>query len=129
MRDEDILAAARAVRPVLPELVADGPDLDARLGDLLARAERGEPVADDILDALTAHDRVREWLRRLLPEDADATRGDESVLFSPLPGTGEPTAEIVFTCGGCDYAYPVFEVGEPVPDGCPHGHGPLSARR
>ncbi|GAA2692961.1 MULTISPECIES: hypothetical protein [Actinosynnema] len=140
MRDEDVVAAARAVRSDLPTLVGDvhSAFLERELAAMLARADNGEPVADDILDLLTPHDRVLVRLRDLLPATPDAERGlDSGALgttyssahFSQLPGVAAPTAEILYRCGFCDYAYPVFEAGEPVPESCPDGHGPLTTRR
>jgi hypothetical protein len=126
MRDEDIISAARGLRPQLRGILgADAARVEAELDSLLARAGRGEPVADDILALLAADQRVRQELRRRLPEEADSWRGDASPGYAGLPGRGDPSRELVYRCDVCGYEYPLFEVGEPVPEGCPNGHGPL----
>ncbi|MFF7358341.1 hypothetical protein ACFZA1_37800 [Streptomyces filipinensis] len=54
----------------------------------------------------------------------------ESEGFSAPPGfDAMPSPEIVYRCPDCSYEYPVFEVGEPVPDKCPQGHGLLQPRK
>jgi hypothetical protein len=120
MRDEEIVAAARAIRAE----VALGPVAEP-LDELLVRADAGQCVADELLALLTADHALREEMRRRLPKEQDGNRTAEDGSYLPLLGHGEPSAEIVYRCSTCEYAYPVFEVGEPVPEGCPHGHGPL----
>lgn len=121
MRDEDIVAAARSIREDVPLGPVAGP-----LGDLLARDDAGERVADEVLALLTSHSWLREELRRRLPQEHDTSRtAQQDGLYLGLPGNGDPSPEIVYGCAGCTYEYPIFEVGEPVPEGCPHGHGRL----
>lgn len=121
MRDEDIVAAARTI---LTELSLGA--VAERLASLLARADTGERVADEILVLLSADSSLRRELRHRLPQEPDTDRtADQEGLYLVLPGNGEPSMEIVYRCSACDYQYPVFEVGEPVPEGCPHGHGRL----
>jgi hypothetical protein len=121
MRDTDIVAAARSIQAERPDLVHDGPALDA----LLRRAEQGERVGDDILDLFAVTPPAREELRRRLPQEPDTSRSADTTGYAGLPGYGDPTDAIVYRCSMCGYEYPVFEIGEPVPDGCPRGHGPL----
>lgn len=122
MRDGDIVDAARAMRSERPDLVAD----EARLDALLRRADAGERVGDEILALLAAESGAREELRRRLPVERDTSRAMDGAVYAGLPGYGEPSTEIVYRCSACGYEYPIFEVGEPVPEGCPHGHGPLA---
>lgn len=125
MRDEDIVAAARAIR--------DERGRDSGLADvdgLLARADAGEPVADEILRLLAADPVLRAEMRRRLPEEPDTTRaGEPGGAYASLPGQGVPSPALVYLCATCGYEYPIFEVGEPVPEGCPRGHGPLKTAR
>jgi hypothetical protein len=68
---ERIVAAARTLLPKLPELL--GPDAEAfrrELEELLARAERGEPVAERILDLLRSRPATNDRLIRLLSSGA-----------------------------------------------------------
>jgi len=127
MRDEDITAAARDMSTQMPELWSDAEsDEFTALAALLARAGAGESVGEAILILLAGRSATREELARRLNTDADTIRAVGDGGFEELPGYGEPAGEIVYACAVCGYAYPIFEVGEPVPDGCPHGHGPLA---
>jgi hypothetical protein len=122
MRDADIVAAARVIRRERPDLVSDEAGLDA----LLRRADQGEQVGDEILALLAADPGAREEMRRHLPQERDTSRTADGTAYAGLPGHGEPSTEIVYRCSVCGYEYPVFEIGEPVPDGCPRGHGLLA---
>jgi hypothetical protein len=125
MRDEDIVAAARAIRAE----TALG-SVAGSLDELLARADAGQRVADELLVLLTADDALREEMRRRLPREEDTSRTAQfEGAYQALPGHGDPSMEIVYRCSACAYEYPIFEVGEPVPDGCPHGHGRLDRAR
>jgi hypothetical protein len=121
MRDEDIVAAARMIRVDVALGSVAGP-----LDELLARADAGERVADELLVLLTADHALREEMRRRLPQEQDTNRtAQQDALYLGLAGHGEPSTEIVYRCSTCEYEYPIFEVGEPVPEDCPHGHGRL----
>lgn len=126
MRDEDVVAAARAISAELSGSLAGKPSPSAAALDaLLLRADAGEQVADEIFKLLASESHTRDALRRRLPQEEDTTRSDQSASFSGLPGFGEPSTEIVYRCTACEYEYPLFEVGEPVPSECPDRHGPL----
>jgi hypothetical protein len=125
MRDEDIVAAARTIRADVALGSVAGP-----LDELLARADAGERVADKLLVLLTGDHALREEMRRRLPQEQDTSRtAQQGGLYVDLPGHGEPSMEIVYRCSTCEYEYPIFEVGEPVPESCPHGHGRLARVR
>jgi hypothetical protein len=124
MRDEDIVAAARTIRVDL-ELGSVAEPLD----ELLARADAGERVADDILFLLGTKHVLREEMLRRLPREQDTSRTHHQHAYQALPGHGDPSTEIVYRCSTCEYEYPIFEVGEPVPDSCPRGHGRLDRVR
>jgi hypothetical protein len=127
MREEDIAAAARDMSAQMPELWSDAESGElAALAALLARAGGGERVGEEILVLLTERSVTREELARRLNTDADTIRAVGDGGYEALPGYGVPAGEIVYACAVCGYAYPIFEVGEPVPDDCPHGHGPLA---
>jgi hypothetical protein len=119
MSDEPLVAAARELRDEKPELLAEvGSQVRPALERLLVRADAGQDVADDIVDLLAADARTRNELqRRLARTDVRGVGGD-------LPGRSDPTGAIWYECAQRDYRYPVFELGEPVPN-CPNGHGPL----
>ena len=119
MSDEALVAAARELRNEKPELLAEvGDQVGPALERLLVRADAGQDVSDDIVDLLAADARTRDELqRRLARTDVRGVGGD-------LPGRPDPAGAIWYQCVEGEYRYPVFELGEPVPD-CPNGHGPL----
>jgi hypothetical protein len=99
--DEQVLEAARAIRPYLAELV--GPDadrLDGELAALLARSRDGgdAEVQGLILDCLMRNPATHDWAASFLidqrPADADAwQRG-----YGSLGGEGEVVAALRFAC-------------------------------
>jgi len=130
MREEDVVTAVRAMREELPSLWAgDASVRTAAVDVLLRRAAAGERVGDELLALLTPDAAVREELRRRLLREEDTYReatSTDGVSYAPLAGRSDPSAEVIYRCPGCDYTYPVFEVGEPIPEACPDGHGPLA---
>ncbi|MEU4469437.1 hypothetical protein AB0G20_38085 [Streptomyces sp. NPDC024017] len=126
MRDEDIVSAARALRKGSPDLWSDAGGRADMVDALLRLAEAGERVGDELLVLLTSDASLREELSALLLADEDTYRQvSGNGGYAPLAGHGAPSAEMLYHCPACDYTYPVFEAGEPVPEGCPDGHGPL----
>jgi len=122
LRDDDIVAAARVIG-AKRDLIAD----TAALNELVTRADAGERVADDILELLTLDRRLWEEFRRHVRQGQERPRGPvQDGMYVDLPGDGDPSAEIVYQCSTCGYEFPVFEVGEPVPECCPQGHSPLT---
>jgi hypothetical protein len=130
VRDEEIVTAARAVLPRLPVLLVDEADeVGARLAGLLAGYDAGLAVVDDIVFLLSGYDETRRAMRRELDSaegpGVSGGSGGPRISYSELPGLAEPASPIVYRCVTCGFAYPVFEVGEPVPSSCPDRHGPL----
>jgi hypothetical protein len=120
MSDEALVAAARGLRDEKPELLAAaGDEVGPALDRLLRQADAGQEVSDDIIDLLAADASTRDELQRRL-----ARTDVRGVAFGDLPGRPDPADAIWYECPRGDYRYPVFELGEPVPD-CPNGHGPL----
>jgi hypothetical protein len=119
MSEEALVTAARELRDDKPELLAAvGSQVGPALDRLLFRADAGQNVSDEIVELLAADARTRDELqRRLARTDVRGAGGD-------LPGRPDPADAIWYECAQGDYRYPVFELGEPVPN-CPNGHGPL----
>ncbi len=70
---QDVLEAARAIRPHLSELVPpDAEDVDNRLGRLIQRAEGGQDVKLEILELLSERETTRDWADKLLEVPAVA---------------------------------------------------------
>ena len=88
-----VLDAARAVRPYLPELVGAecAADIDARVAGLIDRASAGVDPTVDLLAALEADDRVRDWVAGYLWHGMppDLAVDIERNLARP-PGAGQP---------------------------------------
>ncbi|MBM3727972.1 MAG: hypothetical protein FJW40_21425 [Acidobacteria bacterium] len=112
---DDILEAARTIRPYLPSLI--GPPaaavLDAKLASLLADARQGRKVDNLILDALQAPE-AREWTRQFLRAGALETLR----AYQPVAGPGRPVAAEKYCCPQGDYVWYRRQVGETVPK-CP----------
>ena len=125
MDDEMVLEAAAVVHEELRSAGdEDARRLRSRLEPLLERAAAGQPVADEVLEVLTADAGTRQRVAGLLADtDDDGVRSG----FSGLPGLPAGSPAPVFSCSTCDYRWPSFEVGEPVPE-CPRGHGRLERR-
>jgi hypothetical protein len=126
MNQPDLLHCARTIDAELPDLLpgpGDAP-VRARLHGLVARLAAGEPVDDELFEALTDHEAVRRRLDELLPAEQD--KGGPGSGFQELPGHGEPVDAVYFVCPHGDYRYPVLEVGEYVPP-CPAHHLALVA--
>jgi hypothetical protein len=130
--EQGILAAARAVRPFLPDLI--GPDsgrVDGRLAGLLAAARRGENVAGPVRSVLEEHEATADFLGAVL---ADAPRylpydlWLENLLvrdYRGLPGDSPSPVDFdVYVCEQGDYTFYQLEADDPVPM-CPTHGTPL----
>ena len=113
VKPEDVIAGARDIRPHLPDLVGPGwEELDRLLGDLLTRAEAGQAVDTEILEALRRHDRTRAWLRERL---GVARLGEAERAWRQVPGAPEPIGMSRYVCPGGDYTWYRHSVGVPIP--------------
>lgn len=127
--EQGILAAARAVRPFLPDLI--GPDadrMDGRLAVLLGAARRGEDVTGPVRSVLEEHEATADFLVEVL---ADAPRYLPPDLrpenlqvrgYQELPGpSATPVDTEVYECEQGDYTFYQLAADDPVPL-CPtHG--------
>ncbi len=111
--EQGILAAARTIRPFLPDLI--GPDfgrVDGRLADLLAAARRGENVTRPVWSVLEEHDATADFLVEVL---ADAPRYLPPDLrpenlsvrdYQGLPGhSPSPVDTEVYVCEQYDFTF------------------------
>ncbi|MEU1183845.1 hypothetical protein ABZ464_40725 [Streptomyces sp. NPDC005820] len=123
MPDDDLLEAARAIRPYLEELVGeDAAAYDGALGRLLADAHEGLDVDAPLSALLSSNEDISVWigmvrhdpLRR--PPEHQPIRG-----YGDLPGPGEPVSAERYVCPGGDFVWYRPTAGVPVP-ACPdHG--------
>lgn len=122
MRDGEIVVAARAVRERLGDLLSEeARGVEERLSALLANAVVD---VDAVIELLGQWDETRAAMREELARAGSVSR-DAIPGYAAVAGFGDPAAPIIHRCALCGFAYPVFEIGEPVPESCPEGHGPL----
>lgn len=117
---EQILSAARTLRPRLDELLGtDAETVISQLDKLLAQAEAGQEVDNDIMELLTEYEPTRNELKALLDGEP---KGERS--YTPLPGDlSKPVATSEYVCpnqGGCTCGkYPKgwvrFSIDESIP--------------
>jgi hypothetical protein len=114
---DDVLAAARAIRPHLSSLVENHKDVDRRIAEMLERANTQADVELDLVDALTETEVLRRWTAEFLklrcPPQVSRTRMGIAVL--QLSG---PVAFERYACPRGDYDWYRFSPGDRVPP-CP----------
>jgi hypothetical protein len=113
---EDLLDAARSIRPFLGELLGpESRDVDDELAEYLARAQQGEKVDNLILELLRKHTQTRVWAEEFLqtkcPPDLVRT-------YEQPPGSSEPVLADKYRCPEGDYIWHRRNVAIPVPQ-CP----------
>lgn len=136
-RDDDgVLAAARAIRPYLTELV--GPviadELDGRIAELLNNAPDSHENVIRLRTLLDERKKTTGWFLSEVLADAPEYRPPyEQPRYLRDRGTaapaGDSTAAIAAPCYTCpeggDYVWYRPEVGTAIPD-CPTHHVPLT---
>jgi hypothetical protein len=67
-----ILAAAQAIKPILPELLDPqiAVQVDRQLQILLTQAESGQSIETQIIDTLRPHESTQTWMRQYLNGEA-----------------------------------------------------------
>lgn len=99
---EDVLEAARVIRLYLPDLLgAEAETVDRALAELLARAESGEVVDNQILELLADRDATREWTQQFLK---DKVPPPVMRNYDPLAGSVSRIDANTFVCpmAGCN---------------------------
>ncbi|MGW2587041.1 hypothetical protein ACWCYZ_38135 [Streptomyces virginiae] len=114
-----VLDAARALRGDLEQVVgspephSDAVELDRRLAALLAVANTGSDVKEELHDLLLSDTKTRGWylgfLSHGMPPDLVLTRE------SGPPGSGEPVSVPKFCCPGGDMTWYRRSVGQNAP--------------
>jgi hypothetical protein len=80
---EDVLNAARAIRPHLTELLGtQAEEVEQQLRALLTQADAGEDVEIEIFDLLGEHEPTRKWMKDAL-EDKKIPSGEKSYSLIP----------------------------------------------
>jgi hypothetical protein len=109
--NDQVLAASRAIRPLLPKLIpALADQIDRQLSQILNQTDLDETTqVDRLLKILDAYPETKSWVDQFLEVPA-TERG-----FSGLPGNLAPTAATCYTCPiGNDYIW-YREANEEIP--------------
>jgi hypothetical protein len=129
--DEQLLEAARAIRPYLPELVgAEASAYDQEIARLIADAQAGRNVDEQLFTVLSRPADVRDWVASVLESDRNLPPRIQQVIergYHSLPGPGEPVDAERYECAYGDYVWYQLSVGDLVPQ-CPtHKRGLVSS--
>jgi len=117
VREEEVLEAARAIRPHIHELMGEhAASAERELDRLLAEADQGRDVALDLVRFFAASEPTRRWAKQLL--DVPPALRSYASLPGPLQHVTVPSYRCPEQHGEIWYR---FSVGEPVPF-CPE-HG------
>ena len=120
--DEDIIDVARTIRPYLPKLVGTEADAyDREIAGLIAQAQAGNDVGDQLLAVLTRSSAVHDWAAHVLENDRHLPPDIQQIAergFQLLPGLGEPVAAERYQCPHGDYVWYQISVSDQAPD-CP----------
>lgn len=109
--NDQILAASRAIRPLLPKLIPSlAEQIDQQLAQLLNQPDPDETTqVDRLLEVLDAYPETKSWLDQFLQTLA-TERG-----YSGLPGDSPPAAATPYICPiGNDYTW-YREANEEIP--------------
>jgi len=115
---EDILEAARAIRPYLSELLTaeEAKVIDERLAQLLAQKDQ-EKIDNLILDILCSQEPTRQWVDQFL--ELKLPPEIEKLYQPPLsPNPSVVSGLIKYACPNGDYVWYQRQIGEPIPN-CP----------
>ncbi|WP_448570224.1 hypothetical protein [Trichothermofontia sp.] len=114
---EDILEAARTIRPYLGELleteIAD--PIDTQLAELLTQSDTQTAIANNVLELLSAQDTTREWAFNFLQNQQQP---EHLRAWSPLPGDMSIVNAAKYSCPHGDYVWYQPRVGIE-PPACP----------
>jgi hypothetical protein len=122
---DDILDAARSIRPYLSELpgITDAEAIDQQLAELLAQDGSERSPDNEILALLASQEVMREWTLRFLQ---DKQQPEHLRNFSPLPGQPSIVSAAKFVCPMGDYVWYRPRVGVEPPR-CPTHHVELES--
>lgn len=115
---QEILDAARTIRPELPALIgANAGVVDAEIADLLRRADEGEAVQNAVLKSLAQFESSREWVNAYLSADDQAVRLAAMRAYRKPGGDPDPIEAEKYICPvACDTVWWKQYEGEEVPE-------------
>jgi len=118
--DENLLEAARSIRPFLADLAPDqAVELDKCLSDYLAEASAGQSVTNKIVKNLTTLPRTKEWLEAFL--ELGKPPSTQVRAFAPPLGDPSPVLASRYVCPQGDYTWYQMSAGSPIPRCTTHG--------
>jgi hypothetical protein len=118
---DDLLEAAKTIRPFLPKLLGENAEeMDRHLAELIARCQAGEHQENQIAELLASQDAAREWMAEFLKSDG---RQETTRSYAPLPGIGSVRAP-KYICPEGDYIWYRLYSSDPIPR-CPTHQIPL----
>ena len=115
---EDILEAARTIRPYLSELLKaeEAQVIDNQLAQLLAQKDQ-KKVDNLILEILCSQESTRQWIDQFL--ELKHSPEEKNKSYQPIPGNPTPISGLIkYACPQGDYVWYQRQVGEPIPN-CP----------
>jgi hypothetical protein len=104
--DDDLLDVARTIRPYLQVLIAEeAASVDREIARLLAAAQSGQDVEDDLEEVLAGSPALYIWMEEVLADElhrppelqpADVRRSSRG--SQPPPGNGDPVDAEKYIC-------------------------------
>lgn len=115
---EEILEAARSIRPYLAQLLnpEEAQTMDEQLAELLAQVpEESTNVSEQIIKLLSSQETTREWVKKFL-EDKLLPEIEKAYQPTLSPHPSSPISGLVkYACPYGDYVWYQRQVGEPIP--------------
>lgn len=110
---EQILAAATAIQPEIPNLLDDqtAPQFEADLRSLIEQINEGQASSLDLKEHLTDFPETRQWFLKNFPPKTE----DELRIYNPLPGHGNAIEYPRYKCPDCGTIWSQIEPSDPVP--------------
>ena len=110
---DQILAAATAIQPEIPNLLDDQIALGFKteLLSLIERVNTGQANSLDLKDHLTNVPETRQWFLKNFPPKTE----DELKIYNPLPGQGNAIEYPRYKCPDCGDLWSQIEPSDPIP--------------
>jgi hypothetical protein len=103
----------------LPTLVGSEADLyDREIAGLIAEAQVGHDIGDELLAVLRRSPIVHDWAARVLENDRHLPPDIQRITdrsYQSLPGQGEPVEAERYECPYGDYVWYRISISDPVP--------------
>ncbi|MGK7918174.1 MAG: hypothetical protein AB4038_21990 [Prochloraceae cyanobacterium] len=122
---QEILEAARSIRPYLSELLDsdEAQKLDRELAELITQAQQNPTdISKHTLKKLSSNSKTRKWTLNFLK---DKLPPEIEKGYQPIPGAPSPVSGLIkYACPFGDYVWYQRQVGDTIPN-CPTHNVPL----